>query len=146
MHVIVHTQTDFEDTTMQLTNQQGVSVVYDGVGGLMFEKSLSVLRTRGYLVAFGLANGRPMPLDISRLSGITGTKNRGSLFVTWASINDYMTTAEHLRACADAVFGAVVRGHLRLHIRGMFPLEQAAQTHLLLESRATSGKMLLKVT
>jgi len=145
-HVIVPTQADFEDTTMQLTNQQGVSVVYDGVGGSMFEKNVSVLRTRGYLVAFGLANGRPMPLDISRLSGITGIKNRGSLFVTWASTNDYMTTAEHLRACADAVFGAVVRGHLRLHIRGMFPLEQAAQTHLLLESRATSGKLLLKVT
>ena len=144
--VIVHTQTDFEDATMRLTNQQGVSVVYDGVGGSMFEKSLSVLRTRGYLVAFGLANGRPMPLDISRLSGITGTKNRGSLFVTWVSTNDYMTTAENLRACADAVFGAVLRGQLRLHITGVFPLEQAAQTHLLLESRATSGKLLLKVT
>src|SRR2546425_2248434 len=145
-HVIVHTEADFEDTTMKLTNEQGVSVVYDGVGGSMFEKSLSVLRTRGYLVAFGLANGRPMPLDISRLSGITGTKNRGSLFVTWVSTNDYMTTAEHLRACADAVFGAILRGQLRLHITGVFPLEQAAQTHLLLESRATSGKLLLKVT
>jgi len=145
-HVIVHTQVDFEDTTMQLTNQQGVSVVYDGVGGSMFEKNVSVLRTRGYLVAFGLANGRPVPLDISRLSGITGTKNRGSLSVTWASVNDYIATAEHLRACADAVFGAVLRGHLRLHITGVFPLEQAAQTHLLLESRATSGKLLLKVS
>jgi NADPH2:quinone reductase len=145
-HVIVHTQTDFEDTTMQLTNQQGVSVVYDGVGGSMLEKSLSVLRTRGYLVAFGLANGRPMPLDISRLSGITGTKNRGSLSITWASANDYMTTAEYLRVYADAVFGSILRGQLRIHITGVFPLEQAAQTHLLLESRATSGKLLLKVT
>ena len=145
-HVIVHTQVDFEDTTMQLTNQQGVSVVYDGVGGSMFEKNVSVLRTRGYLVAFGLANGRPVPLDISRLSGITGTKNRGSLSVTWASVNDYITTAEHLRAAADTVFGSILRGQLRIHITGVFPLEQAAQTHLLLESRATSGKLLLKVS
>jgi len=52
----------------------------------------------------------------------------------------------HLRACADAVFGAVLRGQLHLHITGVFPLEQAAHTHLLLESRATSGKLLLKVT
>jgi len=131
---------------MQLTNEQGVSLVYDGVGGSMFEKNVSVLRTRGCLVSFGLANGRPVPLDISRLSGITGTKNRGSLFVTWASVNDYLTTAEQLRACADAVFGAVLDGQLRLHITGVFPLEQAAQTHLLLESRATSGKLLLKVS
>jgi len=104
-----------------------------------------VLRTRGYLVSFGLANGRPMPLDISQLSGITGTKNRGSLFVTWASVNDYLTTADQLRACADAVFGAILDRQLRLHIAGVFPLEQAAQTHLLLESRTTSGKLLLKV-
>jgi NADPH:quinone reductase len=145
-HVIVHAEADFEDTTMQLTNEQGVSVVYDGVGGSMFEKNVSVLRTRGHLVSFGLANGRPVPLDISRLSGITGTRNRGSLSVTWASVNDYIATAEHLRACADAVFDAVLRGRLRLHIMGVFPLEQAAQTHLLLESRATSGKLLLKVS
>jgi NADPH2:quinone reductase len=139
-HVIVHTEADFEDTTMKLTNEQGVTVVYDGVGGSMFEKNLSVLRTRGHLVSFGLANGRPVPLDISRLSGITGTKNRGSLSVTWASVNDYITTAEHLRAAANTVFGSILRGQLRIHITGVFPLEQAAQTHMLLESRATSGK------
>ncbi len=129
-----------------LTNQQGVSVVYDGVGGSLFEKSLNVLRTRGSLVAFGLADGQPQPLEFSRLSGLTGTKNRGSLFVTWASMSDYLTTAEDLRACADAVFGAILSGQLRLHITGVFPLEQAAQTHHLLERRATSGKLLLQVT
>jgi NADPH2:quinone reductase len=145
-HVIVHTQTDIEDATMQLTNQQGVSVVYDGVGGSLFEKSLNVLRTRGSLIAFGLAGGQPQPLDFSRLSGLTGTKNRGSLFVTWASLTDYLTTAEHLRTCADAVFGLILAGQLRLHISGMFPLEQAAQTHYLLETRTTSGKLLLQVT
>jgi NADPH2:quinone reductase len=131
---------------VQLTHEQGVSVVYDGVGGSLFEKNLSVLRTRGHLVSFGLANGKPVPVDISRLSGITGSKNRGSLSVTWASVNDYITTAEDLRACAEAVFGAVLRGQLRLHITGVFPLEQAAHAHRLLESRVTSGKLLLKVS
>src|SRR2546426_36643 len=54
-HVIVHTQVDFEDTTMQLTNQQGVSVVYDGVGGSMFEKNVSVLRTTNTIIHDGNA-------------------------------------------------------------------------------------------
>lgn len=145
-HVIVYTQADFADAVMQITHEQGVSVVFDGVGGSMFEKNLRVLRTRGHLVSFGLANGKPTPLDISRLSGITGTKNRGSLSVTWASVNDYLTTTEHLRACADAVFSLVLCGQLRLQITGVFPLEQAVQAHRLLESRATSGKLLLKVS
>jgi NADPH:quinone reductase-like Zn-dependent oxidoreductase len=56
----VHTEADFEDSTMKLTNKQGVSVVYNGVGGSMFEKNVSMLRHRGHLVSFGLANGKPV--------------------------------------------------------------------------------------
>ena len=144
-HIIIYTQADFVDATMQFTNQQGVSVVYDGVGGTAFEKNLDVLQSCGYLVLFGQANGQPAPLDISRLSGITGSKNRGSLFVTWASSNDYLTTTEQLRTCAQAVFSAIQHDQLHLHITSVFPLEQARQAHILLESRATTGKLLLQV-
>ena len=144
-HVIISTDTDVADATLRLTDQQGVHVVYDGVGGPLFEQNVRVLRTRGHLVLFGLSSGQPMPLDVSRLSGITGTNNRGSLSVTFASANDYLTQAEQLRTSAAAVFDAVVRGQLQLRITGVFPLEHAAQAHRLLESRATTGKLLLQV-
>jgi NADPH:quinone reductase len=144
-HVIISTQTNVADATLQLTDQQGVHVVYDGVGGPLFEQNVRVLRTRGHLVLFGLSSGQPMPLDISHLSGITGSNNRGSLSVTFASANDYLTQAEQLRTSAAAVFDAVIRGQLQLRITGVFPLEQAAQAHRLLESRATTGKLLLQV-
>jgi NADPH:quinone reductase len=144
-HVIVHTQTDFEEATIRLTSERGVSVVYDGVGGAMFGKNVRVLRTCGVLVLFGLADGKPMPLDISQLSGITGTNNRGSLSVRWASVNDYIATDNNLRSCATIIFDQILRAQLRLHIADVFPLEQAMQAHQLLESRATSGKLLLKV-
>lgn len=144
-HVIVSTHTNVADATLRLTGEQGVHVVYDGVGGPLFEQNLSVLRTRGHLVLFGLSSGQPMPLDVSRLSGITGTNNRGSLSVTFASANDYLTEVDQLRASAGAVFDAVVRGQLQLRITGVFPLEHAAQAHRLLESRATTGKLLLQV-
>jgi NADPH2:quinone reductase len=81
-HVIVHTHADLEEAVMTLTDRQGVGVVYDGVGGALFEKSLRVLRARGYLVVFGQAGGAPPSLDISRLSGLTGSPQHGSLFVT----------------------------------------------------------------
>ncbi|HET8841104.1 MAG TPA: zinc-binding dehydrogenase, partial [Ktedonobacteraceae bacterium] len=110
-----------------------------------FEKNLQVLQARGHLVTFGMANGRPERLDISQLSGITGTNNRGSLSITWASANDYITTAERLRTYADAVFSSVLGGRLCLHITEIIPLEHAARAHQLLESRTTSGKLLLRV-
>jgi len=144
-HVIIYTQADFEEITMHLTNGQGVSVVYDGIGGAMFEKNFMVLRARGYLVSFGLADGKPALIDPSRLSGITSGRNRGSLFYTWASSGDYVTKTEDLREYASAVFDSILRGQLHLHITGVLPLEQAAQAHRLLESRSTTGKLLLKI-
>jgi NADPH2:quinone reductase len=144
-HVIVSSTSDFRAETMRLTAGQGVHVVYDGVGGPQFERNLDVLRARGRLVLFGQAGGQPLPLDISRLSGITGSGNKGSLWVTWASASDYYATTEGLRACASAVFEAVLRAHLRLNITGVYALEQVAEAHRLLESRASTGKLLLKL-
>jgi hypothetical protein len=40
--------------------------------------------SKGHLVLFGLTNGSVPPFDINRLSGITGSGNRGSLFLTGA--------------------------------------------------------------
>src|SRR5687767_11025376 len=47
---IVYTQIDFETETRRLTKDEGVHVVYDGVGKSTFDKDLNVLRPRGYLV------------------------------------------------------------------------------------------------
>jgi NADPH2:quinone reductase len=121
-----------------------MSVGYDGIGGPLFEQDMRVLQARGYLVLFGQAGGAP-PLDVTRLSGITGVPNRGSLFVTYTSASDYLGSATEPRTAAEAVFSALLRGELPVHIAEVFPLGQAAQAHRLLESGATSGKLLLQV-
>jgi NADPH2:quinone reductase len=144
-HVLLYSETGLEDAIMRLTGGQGVRVIFDGVGGVLVEASLPLLRARGHLVEYGQSGGRPMPLDISRLSGITGSHNRGSLTLTWASASDYLATTWELRDCARAVFDAVLSGDLRIHIAHTYPLEDAAQAHLALESRAVSGKLLLMV-
>lgn len=142
--VIVSTEQDLVTTVHTITAGQGVQVVYDGVGGALFEPSLNVLQARGYLVEFGMAGGRPPLLDVSRLSGITGGPNKGSLFVTWASAGDYLTTTDALRTCAAAVFQMVMDGRLRQQIAGVFPLAEAAHAHQLLENRTANGKLLLQ--
>lgn len=143
-HVILYTQEDVVEATRRLTGQQGVHVVYDGVGGNMLDK-VRVLRTRGILVCFGLTNKESQMLDISQLSGLINTQTRGSLFVTWASVGDYLNTAEARRACAAAVFEEMLAGRLQVHITATFPLEHATEAHRLLEARKTSGKLMLKV-
>jgi NADPH:quinone reductase len=143
-HALVSTDASFEQNVLDLTSE-GVHVVYDGVGGTLVDPSLNVLRTRGVLVEYGQSGGAPQPIDLARLSGITGSKNRGTLWVTWASASDYLTRTEDLQRCASVVFDLVMQGCVQPHIAAVYPLEEAAAAHRVLESRTTMGKVLLRV-
>ena len=142
-HVILYSQADFETETMRLTDGEGVHAVYDSVGRTTFDKGIKVLRTQGYMVVFGLSSGPVPAFDINRLSGITGSGNKGSLFLTWATLSDYAAKREDLLWRARDVFEGVGKGELTVHIAGTFPLDEAADAHRLLESRQIGGKVLL---
>jgi NADPH2:quinone reductase len=125
------------DRVKQLTGGNGVTAVYDGVGGATFDASLGSLRPRGVLVIYGTSSGPTPPLEIPRLySG-------GSLYVTRPTVVNYTASRDELRARTDEVFGWVASGQLRVSIGGRFPLADAARAHGELESRRTTGKLLL---
>ena len=135
---IVYTEADFETETKRLTNNEGVHVVYDGVGKATFDKDLNVLRPRGYLVLFGGSSGAVPPFDLIKLS------QKGSLFITRPTLAHYTATREELEWRASDVLGAIARGELKLRIHKTYPLAEAAQAHRDLEGRKTTGKLLLK--
>jgi len=135
--VILYTQTDFESETKRLTGGKGVDVVYDGVGKTTFEKGLSVLRPRGYMVLFGGSSGPVPPFDLIQLS------TKGSLFITRPTLGHYIASTEELRQRAAAVFGMIRDGKLNLRIEHIYRLADAQQAHRELEGRKTTGKLLL---
>jgi len=135
--VIFYTKHDFESETKRLTDRKGVNVVYDGVGKTTFEKGLNVLGPRGCMVLFGGSSGPVPPFDLSQLS------TKGSLYVTRPTLVDYIATTEALRARAKAVFDMIASGKLTLRIERTYKLADAAQAHRDLESRKTTGKLLL---
>jgi NADPH2:quinone reductase len=135
--VILYTQADFEAETQRLTDGQGVHVVYDSVGKTTFEKGLNVLRPRGMMVLYGAASGPAPMLDPNSLGG------KGSLYVTRPSIFHYVAARSALLAAAGQVFDRVASGKLKLRLERTYPLAEAAQAHRDLESRATTGKLLL---
>jgi NADPH2:quinone reductase len=128
---------DVPDRVKQLTDGEGVAVVYDGVGGATFDASLASLRPRGVLVVYGNAGGPTPPLEIPRLN------SGGSLYVTRPTVVHYTASRDELRARTDEVFGWVASGQLRVSIGGRYPLADAARAHEDLESRRTTGKLLL---
>lgn len=115
----------------------GVATVFDGVGRDTFDASLASLRRRGTLVLFGAASGPVPPVDPQRLNAA------GSVFLTRPTLADYIATSEEFRARAAEVMDGLVGGILRLSVGATFPLSEAGDAHRALESRATTGSIVV---
>jgi NADPH2:quinone reductase len=135
--VILYTEQDFLEVVRRETNGRGVDVVYDSVGAATWEKSLDCLRPRGMMVSFGNASGPVPPFQPLILS------QKGSLFLTRPTLGHYTATREELLWRAGDVLSWVQDGRLKLRIERVYKLEEAAEAHRALESRATSGKLLI---
>ena len=135
--IILYTREDFVAKIKKLASGPGLSVVYDSVGKSTFDKSLEVLRPRGLMVLFGGASGAVPPFDLIRLSRM------GSLYVTRPTLNNYVATREELETRARDVFDGILNGTLKLRLEHTYPLADAAHAHRDLESRKTTGKLLL---
>ncbi|MCS6939329.1 MAG: quinone oxidoreductase [Roseiflexus sp.] len=135
--IILYTQEDFSTAVRRLTDGAGVHVVYDSVGKTTFEGSLNCLRPRGYMVLFGQSSGAVPPFDPQVLNA------KGSLFLTRPSLAHYLLTRDELLWRAGDLFTWMAAGELKVRIDSTYPLEQAAEAHRALASRATSGKLLL---
>jgi NADPH:quinone reductase len=135
--VILYSEEDFAQAVRRFTAGAGVQVVYDSVGHATFEKGLECLAPRGMMALFGQSSGPVGPIDPQVLS------RRGSLFLTRPTLQHYVATRLELLERAEAVLGWVRGGRLILRISRELPLSRAAEAHRELESRITTGKVLL---
>jgi NADPH:quinone reductase len=136
-HVIDYKREDFVARVKEITDGQGVPVVYDGVGEAVFVQSLDCLSPCGLGVNFGNASGPVEHLNLLTLSA------KGSLFVTRPTLMTYTRTRDRLLACACDLFDVVAKGAVRIEIHQRFPLAEAEKAHRALEARETTGSTLL---
>ena len=136
---IVYTRENFVERVREITDGKGVPVVYDSVGQTTFLGSLDCLARRGLLVAFGQSSGPVSAVELGLLA------SKGSLYLTRPSIMDYNATRAEMVASADALFGIVASGKVKIRIDNRYPLAEAVQAHRDLESRKTTGSTVFVV-
>jgi NADPH2:quinone reductase len=135
-HTIIGHQTLAADVK-RITGGDMVPVVYDSIGRDTFNASLDCLAPLGLMVSYGNSSGPVPPVELSLLSA------KGSLFVTRPSLATYTAKAAIRDKMAADLFAAVKAGILTAHINQTFPLERAAEAHVALEARKTTGQTLL---
>jgi len=128
----------FSKAVKDFTNGLGANVIYDGVGKDTFDEGLKALSRRGIFAVFGAASGQVAPIEIMKISA-------GSIFLTRPTLADYVAERSELLWRANEVFEAYRRGQMQVAIGGRYPLADAASAHRELESRRTTGKLILQV-
>lgn len=136
--VIVGTQVALSQAVREIL-PDGVDVAFDASGKPTFQESLHAVRKRGHVVLYGAAGGAVPAFDPAEL------RNLGSLTLTYTSIYHHIETTEELRARTAAVLQDLKNGTLRVLQSQGFDFDRVAEAHALLESRATSGKLYLRL-
>jgi NADPH2:quinone reductase len=136
-HAINYRREDVVARVRELTDGRGVKVVYDSVGKDTWDRSLDCLAPLGLMVSFGNASGAVPPVNILSLSA------KGSLYVTRPKLGTHTATREVGQQMADDLFQMVTSGKVKIEIGAKYRLSEAAQAHRDLESRKTTGSVVI---
>lgn len=139
-HCILYGDVDFVEAAKAMTSGKGVHVVYDSVGKSTSAKSLSLLRPHGMLVLYGQSSGKAPPIDPLDLT------RQGSVYLVRPMLAHYIADEASLAERAGRVLRWIEEGVLKLRIQTSYPLVHASQAHRDLESRTTSGKLLIDIS
>ncbi len=135
--VINYSTEKFADEVLRLTDGRGVDLILDAVGKPTFEEGLRCLAPFGHLILYGRAGGPTDPLNVATLSA-KSIKVSGFMVPTVTR-----TFPEKTRESAARCFALMREGRLKLHIGKTFALAHAADAHRYLESRQSTGKLIL---
>ena len=136
--IINYKEEKVSNKVMEITNNQGVPVVYDGVGKDTFDESIKCLSTRGLMVSFGQSSGMVEKIDMHK------TFNPKSLFYTRPSLMGYTLNREELTNCSNKLFEKMKNRDVNPNIYKKFKLEKAEEAHVALQSRESSGSIILE--
>ncbi|WP_203655397.1 quinone oxidoreductase family protein [Actinocatenispora rupis] len=134
-HTVVSTGDAFVGPVLELTDGEGVDVVFDGGGETTFRASMEVLRRHGLLLYYGAVIGAVPVVNMRELPH--------SIKVSYPVFRDHIPTREALLRHSADLFDLVRRNILIPDIGRRYPLDGAAQAHRDIESRTTTGKLLL---
>ena len=136
-HIINYNKENFAKKVLEITNDKGVPVAYDGVGKNTLEGSLECLSIRGMMVSFGNASGPLSEINVPKLIQPKG------LYLTRPSMQQYLSTKEDLDEGSKILFEKIISGKVKIEIFKEYKLENVVNAHKDLEERKILGPAII---
>jgi NADPH2:quinone reductase len=138
-YVICYASEDFSSKVNELTNGTGADVILDSIAGEITNQSLKCLAPYGRLVHFGNSSG-----EVGEFKTIDLHASCRS--VLGFSLGTTRSKRPHLMGgIAQKVLPLIADGSLKINVGKTFKLEEAAEAHQWVESRKSTGKVLLQI-
>ena len=137
-YTINYVKDDFVKKVLEITNNKGADVIYDSVGKNTFQKGITCLAPKGRLVSFGISSGPIEPININQLRSFSGSIATGGL-------NTYIKDSNEMQKNADAFFKMIMNKDIKININRIFPIDDIQEAQTMLESRLSTGSIVLKI-
>ena len=135
-HTINYLEEDFKEKVLEITNNQGVDVIYDSVGKDTFSSGLKCLAPKGRLVSFGVSSGPIGPIDLNTIRPISGSISTGGL-------NTFIKKHDDMQQNANHLFDLLYKEEIKVNISEIIPIDDIKQAQHKMENRLTTGSIVL---
>ena len=137
-HLIDYGNDNVKDRVNEITGGEGVDVVFDPVGGDLFDPALSSLGWGGRYLIFGFVGGMPQ-IPANRLL----VKHRSAMGCSLRYFTD--RAPDKLATSMDELFAMYAGGKLKPLISATYPLEEAVAAMETLRARTATGRVVVMV-
>ncbi len=135
-YTINYLKEDFSKKVLEITKNIGVDVIYDSVGKDTFLKGIQCLAPKGRIVSFGVSSGPIEPIDINKFRPFSGSIATGGL-------NTYIRDSDNMQKNANRLFDMIINKEIKINIDKIFKIDEIQEAQSLLESRQTTGSIIL---
>jgi NADPH2:quinone reductase len=133
------------EAVKEITDGQGVDLVYDPVGGAAFDGALRCVGTFGRIVTLGFASGTAprIPANLLLVKNIAVLGHNMGLYYGWGPQDQRALYEERMRGMMDDLFTWTVEGKLHPHVSHCLPLSQFREAMRVIREREAQGKVII---
>lgn len=144
---LLHTEPDLGERVKALTAGRGADLVFDPVGGALFNETLRCTAPLGRILVIGFASGTipQIPANILLVKNIDVIGFNFGLYLGWSPVDERKRHATKLREMMDTLFGFAREGLIKPTSSDCFPLMDFASAFEAVESRRSFGRVLIEV-
>lgn len=137
----------FREAVLALTDGRGADVIYDPVGGDVFDQSLRTIAPDGRIVIIGFAGGRiqQVPGNLLLLKNASACGFNFGEYIGWSPVDRRAFFAPKVQAMMADIFAMIGAGKLKPRLAGLYPLERFREAMAELRARRSIGKVVLQI-